>query len=201
MIANFFSVLPLLRANTVTFRGKVFSLGTVYTFLLLVAMFFILGNNSEKKDSKIRIIEKSGLIYEIDNDTPYNGQVKDTVQGKVIEYYLIDGKKFGDFKVSNLNGIVEIYGIMNDNKNEGIWNYYYPNGQLESRGTFYNDQLNGRWVWYFPDGKIRAEGFYMDNKKIGTWRFFNKQSKIVREISYRNDSVELVRSYELNINF
>lgn len=198
MIARFFQSYHFLRANTVTFREKVFSLGTVYTILLLIAIFLILGNNSEKKDSKIKLISKSGLIYEIGKDLPYTGQVKDTVQDKIVEYYLIDGKKYGDFKVSNLSGIVEINGVMNDNKNEGVWNYFYPNGQLESRGTFYNDQLNGRWVWYFPDGKLRAEGFYEDNKKIGTWKFFDNQSKIVREISYRNDAIELVRNYELN---
>lgn len=140
---DFTNTTIFLRANTVTFREKIFSLGTVYTILLFAAIFLILGNNSEKKDSKIKLIEKSGLIYEVGNDTPYTGQVKDTVQDKVIEYYLIDGKKYGDFKVSNLTGIVEMCGVMNDNKNEGIWNYYYPNGQLESRGTFYNDQLNG----------------------------------------------------------
>lgn len=200
MIARFYSSYHFMRANTVTFSEKIFSLGTVYTILLFVAIFLFLGNHSEKKDSQIKLIEKSGLIYEVGNDTPYTGQVKDTVQDKVIEYYLIDGKKYGDFKVSNLTGIVEMCGSMNDNKNEGIWNYYYPNGQLESRGTFFNDQLNGRWIWYFPDGKLRAEGFYQDNKKIGTWKFFNKQSKIVREISYRNDSVELVRNYELNVS-
>lgn len=182
------------------FREKVFSVGTVYSIILFCAIFIILGNQSKDKDSKLKLIEKSGVIYEIGNDSPYTGQVKDTVQDKVIEYYLIDGKKYGDFKVSNLDGIVEMSGNMNDNKNEGIWNYYYPNGQLESRGTFYKDQLNGKWLWYFPDGKIRAEGFYQSNKKIGTWKFFNEHSKIIREISYRNDEIELVRNYESNLS-
>lgn len=182
------------------FREKVFSLGTVYSIVLFITIFLVLGNHSKEKDSGLKLIEKSGVIYEIGNDKPYTGQVKDTVQDKVIEYYLIDGKKYGDFKVSNLDGIVEMSGNMNDNKNEGIWNYYYPNGQLESRGTFYKDQLNGQWRWYFPDGKLRAEGFYQGNKKIGTWKFFNEQSKIIREISYRNDEIELVRNYESNFS-
>lgn len=163
------------------------------------AIFLIVGNRSEKKDSKVRLIEKSGVIYQLGESTPYTGQVKDTIQDKIIEYYLIEGKKYGDFKVTNLSGVVEISGVMNDNKNDGVWNYFYPNGKLESRGTFYNDQLNGKWIWYFPDGKLRAEGFYLDNKKVGTWKFFNQHSQIVREISYRDDSVVLVRSYELNM--
>ncbi|MFN3693560.1 MAG: toxin-antitoxin system YwqK family antitoxin [Ignavibacterium sp.] len=183
-----------------TFREKIFSLGTVYTIVLFTAIFLIIGNNAKKKDDKIKLIEKSGLIFEIGSDTPYSGAIKDTVQDKILEYYLIDGKKYGDFKVSNLNGIVEINGIMNDNKNEGVWNYFYPNGKLESRGTFYNDKLNGLWKWYFPNGNLKAIGYYEDDKKVGTWKFFNDQSKIIREISYRNDNIEVVRSYELNLS-
>lgn len=181
-----------------TLRKKIFSLGTIYSLILLAALFLLLGNKSQKKIEKIKLIEKSGLIYEIGSDTPYTGEIKDTVQDKIIEYYLIDGKKYGDFRVSNLNGIVEIDGVMNDNKNEGVWSYFYPDGKLESRGTFYNDKLNGVWNWYFPNGSLRAVGYYEDDKKVGTWKFFNPQSKIIKEISYRNDSVELVRSYEFS---
>ncbi|BDQ01853.1 hypothetical protein [Ignavibacterium sp.] len=183
-----------------TFREKFFSLGTVYTVILFIAIFLVLGNKSEKKnnDNKVKLIEKSGLIYEIGADTPYTGAIKDTVQDKIIEYYLIDGKKYGDFKVSNLNGIIEINGVMNDSKNEGVWNYYYPNGQLESRGTFYNDKLNGAWKWYYPNGDLKALGYYEDDKKVGTWKFYNNQSKIIREISYKNDHIELVRSFDFS---
>ncbi|AFH49239.1 Hypothetical protein IALB_1531 [Ignavibacterium album JCM 16511] len=181
-----------------TFREKIFSLGTAYSIVLFTAIFIVLGNNSEKKDHETKLIEKSGLIYEIGKDTPYTGAVKDTVQDKILEYYLIDGKKYGDFKVSNLKGNVEIDGVMNDNKNEGVWNYFYPNGRLESRGTFYNDKLNGVWKWYFPNGNLKAVGYYEDNQKVGTWKFFNAQSKIVREISYKNDNVELVRSFDFS---
>lgn len=181
-------------------REKIFSLGTVYTIILLLSILFIIGNKPQKKDSKLILIEKSGLIYEIGNQTPYTGAVKDTIQDKILEYYLIDGKKYGDFKVSNLKGIVEINGVMSDNKNEGVWNYFYPNGILESQGTFFNDEANGLWKWYFPDGKIKAIGYYENNKKVGTWRFFNNKNQLVREVSFKNDVIELVRNYEFKIS-
>uniref|UniRef100_A0A7V3E6Z9 MORN repeat protein n=1 Tax=Ignavibacterium album TaxID=591197 RepID=A0A7V3E6Z9_9BACT len=182
------------------FREKVFSLGTVYTIILLISIFSILGNNPERKKNKLKLIEKSGLIYEVGTETPFTGAVKDTVQDKIIEYYLIDGKKYGDFKVSNLKGVVEINGVMNNNKNEGVWNYFYPNGKLESQGTFFNDEANGIWKWYFPDGKLKAQGYFENNKKVGTWQFFNNQNQLIREISFKNDVIELVRSYEFKIS-
>lgn len=181
-----------------TFRANIFSLETIYTIVLFIAILLVLGNKSGKKNDKLRLIEKSGVIYEIGTNTPFTGAIKDTVFDKILEYYLIDGKKYGDFKVTNLNGIVEINGVMSDNKNEGVWNYFYPSGQLESRGTFYNDKLNGVWKWYFPNGNIKAIGYYEDDKKIGTWKFFDAQSKIIREISYKDDNVELVRMYDFN---
>lgn len=183
-------------------REKIFSLGTLYSFILLLSIYFIIDKNQEEKKTTVppKLIDKSGIIFEIGSDIPYTGQIKDTVQDKIIEYYLIDGKKYGDFKVSRLNGTIEINGIMDDNKNEGVWNYYYPNGTLESRGTFYNDQLNGVWKWYFPNGKLKTVGYFLDNQKIGTWKFYDENSRLVQEISYRNDSIELIRNYRFVVS-
>ncbi len=181
-------------------RDKIFSLGTIYALILTVSIYFSVTGNYERKSDKLLLYEKAGIVFKVGSDKPYSGSVKDTVRNKIIEYYLIDGKKYGDFKVSNLDGIVEISGVMNDNKNEGIWNYFYPNGQLESRGTFYNDEPNGTWNWYYPNGRLKVKGYYENSKKVGTWQFYNNQSRLVKEISYKDDNIQLVRNYELKIS-
>lgn len=183
-------------------RENIFSIATLYSFFLLLAILFMINKPKGKKDSDsgLRLVEKSGIIYQIGSDKPFTGQVKDTVQNKIIEYNLISGKKYGDFIVKQLNGTLEINGSMNDNKNEGVWHYYYSDGSLESTGTFYNDKLEGAWKWYFPNGKIRVEGYFQENQRVGTWKFYDEKARVVKEISYRNDTIELVRNFDTQVS-
>ncbi len=53
-------------------------------------------------------------------------------------------------------GKVLISGRMKNNKNEGLWQYYYPDGQLESQGYFKDDNTSDKWFWYYPDGKLKG---------------------------------------------
>lgn len=183
-------------------RENLFSIATLYSFFLLLAILLMINKPKGKKDSDsaLRLVEKSGIIYQIGSDKPFTGQVKDTVQNKIIEYNLISGKKYGDFIVKQLNGTLEINGLMNDNKNEGVWQYYYSDGSLESTGTFYNDKLEGAWKWYYPNGRIKVEGYFQENQRVGTWKFYDDKSRLVKEVSYRNNSIELVRNFDSRVS-
>ncbi len=78
---------------------------------------------------------QDGLIYKQGELKPYTGFIKDTVEGKMIEYHVVEGKKSGEFKTYFKNGHLEMIGQIKDNLNQGKWIYYYQNGQVESEGT------------------------------------------------------------------
>ncbi|MGB8318144.1 MAG: hypothetical protein WCE54_08465 [Ignavibacteriaceae bacterium] len=163
-------------------------------FLLL----FMLLISSCKKERNIRIsksnilVEKrDGLIYKQKSEKPYTGIIIDTVNNKIMEYSVKDGVKKGQFKISHLNGQVEILGNMKDDKNEGKWEYYYPDGQLESVGDFKNDTPSGKWIFYYASGIKKEEGKYIEGKRDGKWVEYDSAGKVINYTNFsKGDTVK-----------
>ena len=136
--------------------------------LIISSLFFAAACNQYYTDQHIEIKE-DGLIYKIGQDDPYTGRIIDTLQNRVLEYDVVNGMKNGEFRLSSVEGIVSVYGSIEDNRNIGEWKYYYPNGQLESIGNFSYDNPHGKWVWYFSNGSIKEKGTFLNGNKTGTW--------------------------------
>lgn len=132
---------------------------------------------------------KDGLICTIYNGKPYTGKVTDVINKQKVEYDVVEGIKEGNFNVFSEHGIKLISGEIRNNKNDGLWQYYYPGGQLESEGYFRDDNVNDKWYWYFPDGKLKATGEYFNGKKDGKWTNYDESGRIILEEVYRNDKV------------
>ncbi len=136
--------------------------------LIISSLFFSAACNQYYTNQNI-VIKEDGLIYKVGQDDPYTGRILDTLQNKIVEYDVVNGMKNGEFRLSSEEGIVSVYGSIEDNRNIGEWKYYYPNEQLESIGNFKNDYPHGKWVWYFSNGSIKETGTFLNGKKTGTW--------------------------------
>lgn len=144
---------------------------------------------SNHKPVSDNILVKNGLIFSIDSDEPYTGKVHAVVNSQILEYDVVNGVKDGDFNVLSQKGIMLISGKIKNNKNEGLWQYFYPDGQLESQGYFKNDISSDKWVWYYPDGKLKSTGYYFNGKKEGKWTSYDEYGRIISESVFRNDAV------------
>lgn len=144
-------------------------------------------DSSSKKKNKKLFERKGDLIYLQNSNTPYTGEIKDTLQDRILDYYTVKGVKDGDFKISYLDGNPQMEGMIKNGLNEGEWKYYYDGGNIESRGNFKQDTVEGKWTWYFKNGKIKEEGNFKAGKKEGIWLEYNEQGKIVERKKYRND--------------
>ncbi len=132
---------------------------------------------------------KNGLICTIYNGKPFTGKVTDVINNQKIEYDVVKGIKDGNFNVYSDNGTKLISGEIRNNRNEGLWQYFYPDGQLESQGYFRDDNVNDKWFWYFPDGKLKMTGKYLNGLRDGKWTIYNEWGKVISEDVYRNDNV------------
>lgn len=146
----------------------------LYTFLFILS--FTSCGEVPKTDNDVIIT--NGLIYVQGQPNPYTGLVKDTVNGKIIEYNVLEGKKDGKFKTFYLNGNPEMIGQLKNNLNHGKWIYYFNNGNIESEGFFENDLPHGYWKWYYENGKLKEEGNYVKGKREGRWVLFDVEGKI-----------------------
>jgi antitoxin component YwqK of YwqJK toxin-antitoxin module len=161
-----------------------------YLLVGFICLFGLFGNSGcANNNNRIKIEDRGGLLYIHGQNELFTGRIIDTVANKILEYEVIDGKKNGEFKISSLEGSVEILGTLKDNLNVGQWCYYYPNGQIESVGNFENNLTEGKWTWYFENGKVREIGNFKAGKKDGTWTIFDEKGKIKRKIFFNNGQI------------
>lgn len=127
---------------------------------------------------------ENGLIFKQGESKPFTGRILDTLNNKIVEYDVLNGLKTGEFCVSTLSGVFTVSGLLKENKNVGIWSYYYENGQLESRGNFRNDLPHGKWIWFYSNGTLKAEGSYVNGIQEGEWRSFNEQGMLTTIVRF-----------------
>lgn len=161
--------------------------------LLLTASSLMLTSCGNYKSKYAFRFGDDGLIYFAHNDKLYTGTVLDT-GNVIIQFQVINGKKYGLFESRYLNGQVEKSGFILNNNNEGLWEYYYEDGQLESEGVFENNRPEGKWISYYENGNKKSEGDYINGQQHGIWRYFDKNGDIINEIIYdQGDFEDLVK--------
>ena len=61
--------------------------------------------------------------------------------------------------------IVRSKGKMWDEKENGLWKYYYPSGQLKEEANYYKGWLHDKVTRYYENGQKSEEGyFYIDRR-------------------------------------
>ena len=139
--------------------------------------------------ASFRIVVRSGLIYKLGEDSPYSGQIIDTLESKVIKYNVVNGLKHGEFSISTLKGNFSVRGFVEKNKNIGSWEYFYDDGSLESIGCFEDDKPHGNWIWYYKSGKVKSEGNYLSGKAEGRWIKYDERGNLNLMIYYSNGEI------------
>jgi len=152
--------------------------------ILFILFFLILVSCGKEEIPKSSLIIKDNLLYKQNSNVPFTGKEKAKVKDKIIEYEVKDGYKHGEFKIYNLDGILEVSGQLDSNRNVGKWQYFHPNGELESEGNFDYDLPEGKWLWYYPDGKKKEEGFFSKGKRVGIWYQYDRNGKINLEKNF-----------------
>jgi antitoxin component YwqK of YwqJK toxin-antitoxin module len=171
-----------------------------YILIGVLSVFNLLSSYGCSTDSKsAKVEERDGLLFVLGKDKIFSGRVVDTLAKRILEYEVVDGKKNGEFKLSSLNGSIEMVGTIIDNLNEGQWRYYYPNGQLESIGNFENNLSVGKWTWYFESGKIKEIGHFKAGQKDGNWTIFDEKGNLKRKLYFKDGQITHDQEFDKEI--
>ncbi|MCH7722802.1 MAG: toxin-antitoxin system YwqK family antitoxin [Bacteroidetes bacterium] len=166
------------------------------SFLQLSILFFLIFSCTKNEIPPATLEMRDSLIYKIGSDLPFTGKEKAVVEGKIIEYDVVEGMRHGDFRFYYENGNLEVQGQMDHNENIGKWHYYFMTGELESEGHFVDNKPEGKWTWYFPSGKIMEEGIFINGKRIGLWKQFDEQGNLTIEKEFLlDDSITTEENY------
>ena len=160
-----------------------------------VYVIVLLNSGCAENNKTIQFEDREGILFVKGQDKLFSGKIVDTVAKKILEYEVVQGKKNGVFKISSVNGSVEMIGMIKDNLNEGQWSYYYPNGQLESRGNFKNNLSEGKWTWYFDNGKIREIGYFQAGIKHGDWIIYDEKGNVIRKLFFKDGQITDDKEY------
>jgi antitoxin component YwqK of YwqJK toxin-antitoxin module len=167
----------------------------ILKLLIISSLFFAVACNQYYTNQNI-VIKEDGLIYKVGRNNPFTGRIIDTLNNKIIEYDVLNGMKNGEFILSSDEGIVSVYGSIEDNRNIGEWKYFYPNEQLESIGNFNYDNPHGKWQWYFYNGSIKETGTFLNGIKTGTWYRYSWEGNLLSITMY--DEGEKINEIKFN---
>jgi antitoxin component YwqK of YwqJK toxin-antitoxin module len=161
-------------------------------FLFPVILSLLCLSCNKEEIPRSSLIIKDNLLYKIGSDTPFTGRERALVDNEIVEYDVKDGLKHGEFRILSEDGIIQMEGQIDSNRNVGKWKYFFSDGELESEGFFVDDMPEGKWVWYYPGGKIREEGNYQKGLRVGNWLQYSSNGSIIYEKNFSlEDSLSL----------
>jgi antitoxin component YwqK of YwqJK toxin-antitoxin module len=154
-----------------------------YLVPVIFIVFFVSCTPKKIENNSFSI--KNNIVYKYDSKTPYTGIIKAKSEGKNFEYYVKDGLKNGEFKITFENGNLIMKGNIVNDKNEGRWVYYYPSGELETEGNFIDNRADSVWTWYYPSGKVKERGNFVNGVREGNAKMFDESGKVSMENDYK----------------
>jgi len=134
---------------------------------LLIAMLIAIGGCTKEVPSD-QLVERGGLVYEVNSQTPFTGSVLGYYENGQL-------KEKGNIKDGKLDGLVERYyengqlkekGNIKDGMRDGLYESYYENGQLKEKRNYKEDQLHGLWEYYYENGQPGIARLYKDGEEI-----------------------------------
>ena len=115
------------------------------TTLFITSLVLIVGCSKTVDENKL--VERSGLKYEVNTDKPFSGKTFITYE----------------------NGQNKVEGSWKSGIKDGLWTYYSENGSKDSSGTYKDRVIDGLWTWWYGNGQKYSEGTYKEGERVGLW--------------------------------
>ncbi|MBP5515996.1 MAG: hypothetical protein J6X86_03505 [Bacteroidales bacterium] len=95
------------------------------------------------------------------------------------------GRRQGKWIKTDKDGSRIFEGEFKDDKEIGVFNYYYPDGTLKIRNTYTIPGRYCRHEAYDRQGHLLATGFFDQKNRDSVWHFYNEQGRLVKTAGYR----------------
>lgn len=159
---------------------------TFIAFLTLVAF-----SCAEKEVDMTQLVDRNGVMHEINNDTPFSGKVSarfDNQQIKLTGYYDqgLKTKTWNSFKENGQRAKVENY---KNGKLNGLSEEYSEENLLLFSREFKEDSLDGKYIEYDSVGGPKLEGTYKNSMKEGLW-VEHRWDSTTKRMEYKNNLLD-----------
>ena len=157
---------------------------------------------SEKGVLSSTLVERNGIMHEVNNDNPFSGKVFDKYENqqfKMIGQYS-KGLKTGTWEYYKDNGQIteksDFYNGKLDDKNillesknykqgkfDGIYEIFRNKRVVINKGLYKNGAKSGKWIEQYDKDNIKSEMVY-ENGKLISHKEWDTNNKITRESIY-----------------
>jgi antitoxin component YwqK of YwqJK toxin-antitoxin module len=121
---------------------------------------------------------------------------------KSMEYLIINGLKEGKAIIYDSLGNKFGEGEYLNDKQNGLWTYYYPNGSKLAQGNFISGDggnkgksgvpkngRDGQWILYHKNGKTDQDAIYKNGMINGYFKKYYDSGQIKQECFYNSDKI------------
>ena len=183
--------------------------------VLFISFLFLFGLTSCSTDTEVletALLERQGLVYEVNSDTPFTGlavsyylnnqykykkNYKDGKQhGLYEEFYrngqlhvkenYKDGKVHGPVERFYENGQLQGKANLRDGELHGPAEAFYENGQLQVKRNYKNGKDHGPFEWFYENGQLEAKGNFKDGKQHGLFEEFYENGQLQAKENYED---------------
>ena len=137
----------------------------------LLSLLLIFGCTLEEPiNLETKLVEKDGVYYTKDTNTPYSGRVFSLHENgkKRGEGTLKDGTLDGSYTSWYDNGRKETKGSFKDKFPDGLYTVWYKNGQKEEEYTFKDVGIDGLYTKWYKNGQKKEEKIYKFGKEVSS---------------------------------
>lgn len=132
---------------------------------ILLSLIIILFISCSEKEVNIQsLVERNGLMYEVNNSAPFSGKV----------FQKFNNEQF------------KMIGHYEKGEKTGEWIHYYSNGQIKKKVHYKNNILNGKYETYTENGDPLIKTNYLNGNYDGNYLEYNNRNTLLRDINYKN---------------
>ena len=158
---------------------------------LLIAMFFFY--SCEKEVSSDGLVERNGLTYEVNSETPFSGKSVEYFDGGDVIHESIsyqDGLRHGSSIEWYENGQIKMEMKFKDGLESGETNLWYENGQLWAETSWENGKINGTFMSWRENGQPDTEEHYKNDSLQGTKKTWHENGQLATESKFENGELD-----------
>lgn len=159
------------------------------TVSILCAMLFLTAC-SDGKQEITRLVERNGLMYQQNSNTPFTGTFTEySVYGqdrKRAETSYKNGKKDGLYILWSQTGQIASQANFKDGVQNGTETIWYLNGVKGGEGEFADGKKHGPWTEWYTNGRKWKQGSYLNGAKDGVWTEWSEDGGSTTRTTYRN---------------
>ena len=173
----------------------------IYENGLLVSYSFLNKDGSVKEPvNGENLIDRSGLMYEVNGQKPYTGDVFELFENGNKEYFVrLKGGKKDELQTSwYKNGQKKYEETWKDGKPDGLYNEWYENGQKYREINYKDGKLDGLYNEWYENGQKSEEVNYKEDEKDGLYNDWYKNGQKRKEGTYKDGKLISLKKWNVD---